>query len=100
MSEEAKNMTESGNEAAKGASPEVEKRASETLEAVCGSISAQLKEEMEKRGMTIGELVNTSGLSRATVSRLVSGKGNPRVDTLAVLAAVLGVQVEVKLQVG
>jgi ribosome-binding protein aMBF1 (putative translation factor) len=50
-----------------------------------------LKQERTKRGLSIGEVADRSGLDRAVISRLENGKqDNPTVATLMRYAAAIG----------
>jgi transcriptional regulator with XRE-family HTH domain len=54
-------------------------------------IGAALKRERNGAGLTISELARRAGISKATVSQLESGMGNPSVETLWSLGDALGV---------
>lgn len=54
-------------------------------------IGAALKRERNAAGLTVSELARRSGISKATVSQLESGVGNPSVETLWSLGDALGV---------
>jgi transcriptional regulator with XRE-family HTH domain len=53
------------------------------------AIGAQIRRRREQRGMSGAELARRSGLSKATLSQLEAGKGNPTIETLDALAVAL-----------
>ena len=57
------------------------------------SIGRNLRRYRALRGLPAFELAQRSGIARATLSALEAGRGNPTLDTLAAVAAVLGVDV-------
>ncbi|AWH96427.1 helix-turn-helix domain-containing protein [Dietzia psychralcaliphila] len=54
-------------------------------------IGAAIKRERTAGGLSVSELARRSGVSKATVSQLESGGGNPSVETLWALGDALGV---------
>ena len=54
-------------------------------------IGAAIKRERTSAGLSVSELARRSGVSKATVSQLESGGGNPSVETLWALGDALGV---------
>lgn len=54
-------------------------------------IARTLRRERESVGLSVSELARQSGVSKATVSQLESGSGNPSVETLWALGVALGV---------
>lgn len=54
-------------------------------------IAAAVQRERGRAGLSLSELARRAGLSKATVSQLESGGGNPSVETLWALATALGV---------
>ncbi len=54
-------------------------------------IAAALRREREASGLSVSELARRAGVSKATVSQLESGGGNPSVETLWALGDALGV---------
>ncbi|WP_314423195.1 XRE family transcriptional regulator [uncultured Microbacterium sp.] len=54
-------------------------------------ISRTLKREREAAGLSVSELARRAGISKATVSQLESGAGNPSVETLWALGVALDV---------
>jgi len=54
-------------------------------------IARTLKREREARGMSVSELARQAGVSKATVSQLEGGSGNPSVETLWALGVALDV---------
>ena len=55
-------------------------------------IARTLRREREAAGLSVSELARRAGISKATVSQLESGSGNPSVETLWALGVALGVQ--------
>ncbi|WP_328885481.1 helix-turn-helix domain-containing protein [Streptomyces sp. NBC_00316] len=53
------------------------------------AVGAQIRRRREQRGMTGAELARRAGLSKATLSQLEAGKGNPTIETLDALAVAL-----------
>ncbi|WP_144877161.1 helix-turn-helix domain-containing protein [Microbacterium sp. 1.5R] len=54
-------------------------------------IARTLRREREASGLSVSELARRAGISKATVSQLESGSGNPSVETLWALGVALGV---------
>lgn len=54
-------------------------------------IARTLRREREAVGLSVSELARRAGISKATVSQLESGAGNPSVETLWALGVALGV---------
>lgn len=54
-------------------------------------IGSAIKRERTSAGLSVSELARRSGVSKATVSHLESGEGNPSVETLWALGDALGV---------
>ncbi|WP_091231631.1 helix-turn-helix domain-containing protein [Microbacterium sp. 3J1] len=54
-------------------------------------IARSLRREREAVGLSVSELARQAGISKATVSQLESGSGNPSVETLWALGVALGV---------
>lgn len=54
-------------------------------------IARTLKREREARALSVSELARRAGVSKATVSQLESGSGNPSVETLWALGVALDV---------
>ena len=57
------------------------------------TLSDMLKLIREERGLTQSELASHSGISRATIQNVESGKQSPTVETLDALAGALGVPI-------
>ena len=53
------------------------------------AVGAQIRRRREQRGMTGSELSRRAGLSKATLSGLEAGKGNPTIETLDAIAVAL-----------
>ena len=51
-------------------------------EAVCSRVAQLLKEEREKRGLTMTVLAERAGLSQQMISYVERGMRNPSLDTL------------------
>ena len=54
-------------------------------------IARTLRREREAASLSVSELARRAGISKATVSQLESGAGNPSVETLWALGVALGV---------
>lgn len=54
-------------------------------------IARTLRKERERAALSVSELARRAGISKATVSQLESGSGNPSVETLWALGVALGV---------
>ena len=54
-------------------------------------IARSLRRERESAGLSVSELARRAGISKATVSQLENGSGNPSVETLWALGVALGV---------
>ncbi|GAA3928153.1 helix-turn-helix domain-containing protein [Microbacterium soli] len=54
-------------------------------------IAHALRHERETAGLSVSELARRAGVSKATVSQLESGAGNPSVETLWAIGDALGV---------
>ncbi|MDR6865553.1 transcriptional regulator with XRE-family HTH domain [Microbacterium resistens] len=54
-------------------------------------IARALRRERESAGISVSELARRAGVSKATVSQLESGSGNPSVETLWALGDALGI---------
>ncbi|GAA2802248.1 XRE family transcriptional regulator [Saccharopolyspora taberi] len=54
-------------------------------------ISASLRRERERVGLSLTDLAKRAGVAKSTLSQLESGSGNPSVETLWALAVALGV---------
>ena len=54
-------------------------------------IARTLRREREARGLSVSELARQAGVSKATVSQLENGSGNPSVETLWALGVALDV---------
>lgn len=54
-------------------------------------IARTLRREREAAGLSVSELARRAGISKATVSQLESGSGNPSVETLWALGVALDV---------
>ena len=54
-------------------------------------IARTLRREREASSLSVSELARRAGISKATVSQLESGSGNPSVETLWALGVALGV---------
>ncbi|HWK77168.1 XRE family transcriptional regulator [Microbacterium sp.] len=54
-------------------------------------IARTLRREREARGLSVSELARRAGVSKATVSQLEGGSGNPSVETLWALGVALDV---------
>jgi transcriptional regulator with XRE-family HTH domain len=62
-----------------------------TIERLKADIGAAVKRSREERGISSGELGRLAGVSKATIANLERGAGNPTLETLTAVAAVLSV---------
>lgn len=51
-----------------------------------------LREIIEKRGMTLGKLVYKTDISKGTLSKIQNGKLMPRIDTVCKIAKALNME--------
>lgn len=68
--------------------------ADKSLEAFSSQVAQLLKEEREKRGLSLNGLAQDAGLSRQTISYVEQEVQNPTLDTLLRITSVLGVKLE------
>ncbi|GAA3651042.1 helix-turn-helix domain-containing protein [Microbacterium marinilacus] len=61
------------------------------MEDLGSRIARTLRREREAAGLSISELARRAGVSKATVSQLENGSGNPSVETLWAIGVALGV---------
>jgi transcriptional regulator with XRE-family HTH domain len=61
------------------------------VEDLLTSLSQNLRRYRSLRGLSSSEVAQRSQVARATLSALEAGRGNPTIDTLSAIAAVLGV---------
>ena len=54
----------------------------------------RIRQLRERKGVSLRELARLSGVGAATLSRIESGEGNPRLTTLVRLAEVLDVSMQ------
>ncbi len=60
------------------------------------AVLGQLKEERERRGLSLADMMRLTGMSRTAISRLENDRApNPTVLTFARYAAALGMEVQV-----
>jgi hypothetical protein len=68
----------------------------ESARSLLVSLVTSLRAEREKRGISLTDIADASGLDRAMVSRLENGKiDNPRISTLMRYAGAIGGQFEI-----
>lgn len=58
-----------------------------------GLLSASIRRERERLGLSVTELARRAGIAKSTLSQLEAGIGNPSLETLWSLAMALDVQV-------
>jgi transcriptional regulator with XRE-family HTH domain len=63
-------------------------------EAICSHVARQLKEEREKRGISLNALAEKAGLARQTISFIEQELRIPTLDTLVRLTLALDVDLE------
>jgi transcriptional regulator with XRE-family HTH domain len=61
------------------------------MESLGARIAGALRRERERSGLSISELARRAGISKATVSQLEGGTGNPNVETLWAIATAMGI---------
>jgi transcriptional regulator with XRE-family HTH domain len=59
------------------------------MESIAHAVAKNLREERNRQGISLSELARRSGISKATLSALEHGRGNPSIDTLWSLAQAL-----------
>lgn len=63
-------------------------------EAVCSHVIRILREERERKGISMNTLAQLSGLAQSTVSRIEAELRIPSLDTLLRIADAIGVKLE------
>ena len=63
-------------------------------EAVCSHVIRILREERERKGISMNVLAQRSGLAQSTVSRIEAELRIPSLDTLLRMAEAIGVRLE------
>lgn len=63
-------------------------------EAICSQVARLLKEEREKRGVSLNLLSEKAGLSRQTISFIEQELRTPTLDTLVRITAALEIDLE------
>jgi transcriptional regulator with XRE-family HTH domain len=58
-----------------------------------GAVGAKIRLRRQQRGMSAAEMARRAGLSKATLSQLEAGKGNPTIDTLDAIAVALRIPI-------
>ncbi|MFF4398780.1 helix-turn-helix domain-containing protein [Streptomyces sp. NPDC001480] len=61
----------------------------QSTSSTAAAVGAQIRRRREQRGMSGSELARRAGLSKATLSQLEAGRGNPTIETLDALAIAL-----------
>ncbi|KAK1184920.1 XRE family transcriptional regulator [Streptomyces sp. NBS 14/10] len=61
----------------------------QSTSSTAAAVGAQIRRRREQRGVSGSELARRAGLSKATLSQLEAGKGNPTIETLDALAIAL-----------
>lgn len=89
MHEAASQIRSSRTRHLAGASPSEQEPANAS--GVRLSVARNLKRTRKERGVTLATLASQSGVAKATISKLESGRGNPTVETLFSIADALGV---------
>ncbi len=67
---------------------------SQLRQAICSQVARVLREEREKRGLSMTVLGERAGLSQQMVSYVERGLRNPSLDTLLRLSGALGISLE------
>lgn len=60
--------------------------------AIAAEVVRRLREAREARGLSMNALASEAGLSQSMISRLENGAGNPTLDSLLRIAAVLNIE--------
>ena len=63
-------------------------------EAICSHVIRILREERERRGISMNVLAQRSGLAQSTVSRIEAELRTPSLDTLLRMTEVIGIKLE------
>ncbi len=73
---------------------------SELTERQCefGEVVTALKEARERRGLSLQDICDKTGITRASLSLLENGKGNPTMTTLRRIASAIGVEILVTVK--
>ncbi|MEM6655674.1 MAG: helix-turn-helix transcriptional regulator [Planctomycetota bacterium] len=62
-------------------------------------VLADLRAERERQGLSLADLMNKTGMSRAAISKLENDEGpNPTIQTIVRLASALGLDVNLRLK--
>ncbi len=77
------------NPAARAESGKPARPARRGVSSTAAAVGAQIRRRREQRGMASAELARRAGLSKATLSGLEAGNGNPTIETLDALAIAL-----------
>ena len=67
------------------------------MRATRAEIAAALAEAIEEAGMSQAKLADEAEASKAGLSRILGGHGNPTIDLIARLAFVLGKRIRIEL---
>ncbi len=62
--------------------------------AICSNVARLLREERQKRAMTLNALADRAGLSRQMISYVEQQERNPTLDTLLRLTAAMDINLE------
>lgn len=63
------------------------------VSSTAAAVGAKIRLRRQQRGMSAAEMARRAGLSKATLSQLEAGKGNPTIDTLDAIAVVLRIPI-------
>ena len=63
-------------------------------EAICANVARLLKEERNKRGLSLNAVAQASGLSRQMISFVETAERRPTLDTLLRITTVFEIDVE------
>ncbi|TVL91416.1 helix-turn-helix domain-containing protein [Streptomyces sp. SAJ15] len=67
----------------------MDRQATDAASGVGVTVGAQVRRLREFRGLSVAELARLSGVSRATLSLIESGRGNPTIETVSAVAVAL-----------
>ncbi|MFC9675739.1 helix-turn-helix domain-containing protein [Streptomyces sp. NPDC056949] len=65
----------------------------QTASSTAAAVGAKIRLRRQQRGMSAAEMARGAGLSKATLSQLEAGNGNPTIDTLDAIAIALRIPI-------
>ncbi|WP_432929798.1 helix-turn-helix domain-containing protein [Microbispora sp. CA-135349] len=67
----------------------MDRQATGAANGVGATVGSQVRRLREFRGLSVAELARLSGVSRATLSGIEAGRGNPTIETISAIAVAL-----------